>query len=275
MSQEEESGDIDLGQTFPGVDKFVFDTPLYETFELTRGDGSLFLFQGNCKVDGYCPWCQTRRVFTRSAGGGSTNWSGISDGIDVSDNSYRVIFYCAMKSTHTIDIFLKVDGSTLSKIGQHPSLADITNDEAKTYRRVLDEADQKELSRAVGLASHGIGVGSFVYLRRVFERLIQSRYGESGLIIEAFETQRMEEKVRTLKDHLPPFLVSNKSIYGILSKGIHELTEEECLSFYDVLHESILIILEEDKRKRDDEARRVKLSKAISQFGTGDLNNGR
>ena len=62
------------------------------------------------------------------------------------------------------------------KIGQYPSLADIANDESRTYRSVLDETDGAELHRVIGLAAHGVGVGSFVYLRRILERLIAGRF---------------------------------------------------------------------------------------------------
>jgi hypothetical protein len=39
--------------------------------------------------------------------------------------------------------------------------------------------------------------------------------------------------------------VTNKSIYSILSKGIHELAEEECLNAFPVIKLSIELILDE------------------------------
>ena len=38
----------------------------------------------------------------------------------------------------------------------------------------------------------------------------------------------MDEKIVMLRTELPQFLVDNREWYGLVSKGIHELTEEEC-----------------------------------------------
>ena len=45
----------------------------------------------------------------------------------------------------------------LTKIGQYPSIADLSVAELKKYQKVLQADDYRELSRAIGLASHGIG----------------------------------------------------------------------------------------------------------------------
>ncbi|MEK4671454.1 hypothetical protein [Niallia sp. FSL R7-0271] len=68
----------------------------------------------------------------------------------------------------------------------------------------------------------------------------------------------MAEKIEYLKDYLPKFLVSNKSLYSILSKGIHELSEQECLENYDTVYAAIIYILEQkleidEKNKREQE----------------------
>lgn len=55
----------------------------------------------------------------------------------------------------------------------------------------------------------------------------------------------MHEKIDYLKGYLPPLLVNNKNtLYTILSKGIHQLSEEECLDNYDTVYAAIIIILE-------------------------------
>lgn len=57
-----------------------------------------------------------------------------------------------------------------------------------------------------------------------------------------------------LAHRLPEFLVENKSMYGILSKGIHELSEQECLEAFPIVKLGIEIILdanlEETARKK-------------------------
>ncbi|MCP4206743.1 MAG: hypothetical protein GY767_06825 [Shimia sp.] len=158
------------------------------------------------------------------------------------------------------------------KVGQLPSLADIANDEAKTYRSVLSPEDGAELHKAIGLAAHGVGIGSFVYLRRVFEHLIYGRYEEfkesEGWKDEDFYRMKMDEKVQLLKGHVPDFLYENRKIYSVLSKGIHELSEEACLAFFEPLKLSLKIMLEEEKVKKEELALKEAASRAIAAFGT-------
>lgn len=117
--------------------------------------------------------------------------------------------------------------------------------------------------RAVGLAANGVGIGSFVYLRRIFEHLINEAYVKSsnGKKVDEpdFQKIRMDEKIDLLKDYLPSFLVQNRSIYKILSKGIHQLDENTCLAHFDTLKVGIEIILDEKleeakKRKKIEDA---------------------
>jgi hypothetical protein len=123
------------------------------------------------------------------------------------------------------------------------------------------------------LAAHGVGIGSFVYIRRIFERLIVGRFKEAkdaeGWTDEQFAKLRMAERIELLKDHLPPFLVANKKLYSIVSRGIHSLGENECLQFFEVLRASCAIILDEDKRKKEELAMKNNLEKAIQKYAGG------
>ena len=56
---------------------------------------------------------------------------------------------------------------------------------------------------------------------------------------------RIDEKIKELSNELPDFLVQNISIYSILSKGIHQLTEEECLDHFDVVSKSVKLLVEQ------------------------------
>ena len=138
------------------------------------------------------------------------------------------------------------------------------------YGELLDDIDRAELHRAIGLAAHGVGIGSFVYIRRIFERLIHKRFTDfkeaEGWKEEDFLDKRMVEKIELLKNHLPPSLVINKRIYSILSLGIHELTDEMCLKFFPVVLALARVILEEDKRKQEDLLLRKNLEKAIAAY---------
>ena len=81
-----------------------------------------------------------------------------------------------------------------------------------------------------------------------------------------FEKLRMAERIEFLKDHLPEFLVKNKKLYGILSLGIHELNEADCLGFFSVIRASTIYILDEDKRKKEELAQRKAVETEIEKF---------
>ena len=122
------------------------------------------------------------------------------------------------------------------------------------------------MTRGIGLAAHGVGIGSFVYIRRVFENLIEEAHQltkkDGGLDEDAYKKARMDEKIELLKNHLPDFLVENKVLYSILSKGIHELTEEECLQYFETVKIGIEQILDEKiiQKEKAEKAARAKES---------------
>lgn len=174
------------------------------------------------------------------------------------DNIWYVTLSCG-RYGDKIDLilFLRAEDHAIMKIGQYPSVADIHIGQIKQYKSVLAKEDLKEFTRAIGLAANGVGIGSFVYLRRIFEKLIFEA-SEQAIVNgdtskERFATLRMDEKIESLKDSLPETLVELRSVYSILSKGIHELTEQECLTYFDALRVGIELILDEnlDKKRKD------------------------
>jgi len=125
----------------------------------------------------------------------------------------------------------------------------------------------KEFVRGIGLRAHGVGIGSFVYLRRIFEHLIEKEHIEAkkdkNWDDDIYERSRMVEKIELLKDYLPKFLVENKDLYGILSLGVHELSEDECLKYFDPIKMGIIEILEEKVIEKQREDRRKQTQKSI------------
>ena len=114
-----------------------------------------------------------------------------------------------------------------------------------------------------------MGIGSFVYIRRIFENLIDQAHNLAKSEIKDFSediylNSRMDKKIIMLKDFLPVFLVENRILYAILSKGIHELSEEECLLYFDTVKIGIEQILDE-KYIQNERASKIKESeKAIN-----------
>ncbi len=174
-------------------------------------------------------------------------------------------FKCTRDDSHEMSFYFLIHNNTITKIGQYPSIADVITIDIQKYRKVLGNERYKEFSRAIGLTSHGVGIGAFVYLRRIFENLIEEAHQVQKVIAgwdeDAYQKSRMEEKITLLEDCLPEFLVQNKSLYSILSKGIHELQEDECLASFPITKLGIELILDE---KLEELVRQEKINQASS-----------
>ncbi len=234
---------------------FYFETPLYDVLNLDEVEDDFI----NGDVDGYSSILQDNTTYNISL-----KWITSRESSSSYDKKgYALItLTCKRKQNNVLRFFVYLDqfeNSFVEKIGQDPSMADLQFSHLQIkYDKVLENKYLKEFKRAVGLASHGVGVGSFVYLRRIFENLISQTFEihekEISVDSEEFKTQHMEDKIDILKSFLPSQLVKMKSIYGILSKGIHELDDEICLTYFGSLKLSIELILDqkiEEKKKSD------------------------
>ncbi|MCY9443339.1 hypothetical protein MOF48_15925 [Bacillus spizizenii] len=160
-----------------------------------------------------------------------------------------LIFRCQRDELHLFYFSLLIRGNKVTKIGQYPSLADLQLHKIKKYRTILKD-DYRDFSKAIRLNSQEIGAGSFVYLRRIFENLIEetrqiASSQDPSWDNSTFEESKMDHKIKLLKDYLPDILVENRKLYAILSKGIHELTEKECLDLFPNVQLAIELILDE------------------------------
>lgn len=232
-------------------------------------------FTGNT-IDCYCVQCGTNRVFEFSDCKIYKNTGMVRNIFD--DPTVRVkkpkkeetfksylnrryvqTYCCTRDRQHSILFDLIVTDDKIIKIGQFPSVADLVVPEIEKYRSVLGK-QYRELSKAVGLFAHGIGIGSFVYLRRIIENLIFDKFDQAkdklGVSKEDFSHQKFDVKIETLKEYLPLILVQNKNVYGIVSKGIHELSEDECISMFPFVKAGIELILDEliaEKERKEKE----------------------
>ena len=196
----------------------------------------------------HCVICNDTRPFRFPRG----SLTGVSTSQADNDRIRRYHYMCTGCQAQPFICWVMVNPPPkrwVQKIGQYPSVADVHSAKIKRYRKILAPEDFSDLRRAVGLAAHGIGIGAFVYLRRIFERLIdeahqiarQDAAWNEGLFLQS----RMPEKIALLVSYLPSFLVENKSLYGILSKGLHELSEDECLQYFSIIQHGIEFILDE------------------------------
>lgn len=246
---------------------FFFKLPLYRTIKLTADNHfqfeDLFNLGKDDLIDGYNPDKNMDTTF----------WVRQSEDLKYLERG-GIGFFVLNCKRYDDDVYFFINydvaENKIVKIGQYPSIADFHIHKLKDYRKVLSEQLLSEFSRAIGLAANGIGIGAYVYLRRIFEDCIRSAYkeNENNLSIsdKEFRGLRVEEKIKTLHNFLPDFLTKNNLLYPILSKGVHELTEEECLKYFDTVKVAIELILDEklEKLKKNEKIKAV--SHGINQI---------
>lgn len=262
------------------------------------------LFKGNVKISAYCKECKQERVFSmkpiehyittyqggdekirciylgeevkslqdmifsnkaRQKRGTAEEWKWTNWQIANTTRLMKLEYICSMDEKHHLDYIVLTTNNSMMKIGQYPSIADMTFPELDAYKHVISKQDRKELGTALGLFANGVGAGSYVYLRRILERLIyQAKENARDTVNnEKFEQERMVERIKMLQGYLPDVLIKNTTIYGILSKGIHELSEEECREYFPVVKECIYQILGMWEIMRKQQADEDALNKAL------------
>jgi hypothetical protein len=243
----------------PTMYELCITGPLYSKIHPVNKATLLTLRATWFQFDCYCVECGKETPFRKF---GSTSKNDVT--VCYETGIFSVSVNCSRCGEDYTFFFKYDEHDVLTKIGQDPSIEDITGGDLKRFRPLLRDGYYADMARANGLISHGIGIGAFVYLRRVFEKLIadhRATHERANGPIGGFDVMRMEERIEALSSALPPALVRNRSMYGILSKGIHELSEDECKLYYPAVRAAILQILEQDfeARARDDAEKAVEI----------------
>lgn len=263
------------------VDLFL-KRPLYAKIE---GDAEFIkaveaVFEGTtvANYDSYCrecdqitPWT-VRRVIPRISGGGTPGISArYTDPVPPSIRAVNAV--CLRRQNHVQTYIVHVKGLTVQKIGQRPSMGDLAHGELRAIPGIQKQ-DRTELGRALGLFAHDTPLGAFVYLRRVFERMItrahERHIEKHGGPLENWKDLKMGERTGALADELPSVVNTNAAVWGLLSKGLHELTDEDAATLFPLVKAVILEMLGEEERHRQSaiqkEATRRALAEAATRF---------
>lgn len=291
---------------------FLLNQGLYRPIAISKSNYTQLadLLNGKVNISLYCPSCKEVRVFSmqsvtvqvsadgmpiktklgdliiteqnehrpveaglaRSFGNNEQNWVFPGRLSQPFMHILRFPFECAMDHSHKLDFFVKIDGNMMTKIGQYPSVADLSFPELDDFKKIIDETSRKELRRAIGLHAQGIGVGAYVYLRRIFEHILEdakSRAEQDGnLDLSNYSIMKVQDRMKLLRAYLPEMINANPVYYGIVSKGIHELSEEDCIKYFPILKEIIFMILRQWNQKKQEFEAAKRLSSALSGIST-------
>ncbi len=233
--------------------EFIFDLPLYTKIKLSGNSILDDLTNSYTHIDGYNSLKSVDSTFRLD--------QQIDSKYLPSQGTKTVCFVCQRYGDRFyVMVHFDKQEDYIEKVGQYPSMADIHIAQVKQYKKVLGESYINDFTKAIGLAANGIGTGSFVYLRRVFEHLVEEIAAEAikkGEIDKTqFETSKMDNKLKLLSNHLPDVIMENKPLYGVLSAGIHTLTEEECLNCFSIVRAVIELILDDREHVRQMEEKK-------------------
>jgi len=267
-------------KSFPNPKDFLLEAPLYQQYKRESSE-ILKLRDFNEKLDIFCVECGDISVFSRldktpSQIRARIVTPSIGSGLPYHDDKWKNFFFdmqyeCARDKNHVAVFLFFADEQSVCKVGEHPSLTDRLTHGFDKYKEILGR-EQISLQVAQGLYAQGIGAGSFVYLRRVFENVIVERIArrrykhekEWTLAKWKNDNHTMSQKLTDLKGWLPDF-ISSKELFRILSAGVHQLDEETCLLHFNIVIEAIIEVLDEEYRIAKKKIRRKKIGRNVSK----------
>lgn len=178
-------------------------------------------------------------------------------------------FNCTNNSKHHYSMMLSIElkngNLIVRKIGQNPSIQDIKGFDFDKYKKHLKQLNAYEDYKKADLSyTEHFYVGAFAYLRRIFEKMVNSY-----LVNKQLEDNHMDTKMKACKDSFDPRIQNLlKNLYSILSISIHELDEEESKDYYIYLKAVIDIQLEYLKTEYDKKQQTNQLSSTLNAIAT-------
>lgn len=259
------------------IEQIIFDSPLYSRWDRNTEIDDDFveldylISSFNQRVDRYCTKCEKNRIFAADKNFfDSPKIMNPHFSQKIEDKpAFFKSFRCSADPEHKILISFIVDGGSLVKISEFPSKYDSVKDSFNDYKKILEREKITELAKAAQLESFGYAIALLLYYRRIFESIILRTFGESTIenkiTAEDFRQKRMNEKIEYISDFLPEYLKQNAHMYGVLSKGIHELEEDECREYLPIIKTIIFFCLDEAVEKRNKESRKVEMAKKLAE----------
>lgn len=259
-------------RNFKNLESFITETPTYVKEELTVQDVQNISQTKNFRVDVFCVNCNQPSIFEYN----DESWCGslidvdaryTFDGVGLSTNNaipvqeepkqliYKSLELICARCRYKYQYFFTTNRKFIMKVGQFPSFAEVNSCGIDKYKNLIPKYFI-EFKSSFSCYSQGKGIAAFVYLRRILEDLVEKIYNnkvedkeENEKFIDKFKKVQQIEKV------LPEEMADiQNALYSVLSKGIHEYEEDECLKLYEAVKFVIEEILDKqliEKQKQD------------------------
>jgi hypothetical protein len=279
--------DTQASESLEQVFHQLLTMPLYQPFGLPEVDTSKFarslrLYQA--KFDCYCPECGKEATWERLIPKGdlsrdetekATTWIPLGTSAPHFPSwheDFHIRLICMRDRSHVATYyFATIGGNQIVKIGQYPSLTDFQIGDIDHLNDGFTKEQKSDFIKAINTMAHGFNVAACVYLRRVFESIITetkiAHMKSHGMEKwDDFDNAiKVNEQIALLRKDLPKFMSENPTIYRLLSKGVHELTEKECAEELPILKKSIEVIISDRIEQLRAKKNRDELTKMIAQ----------
>lgn len=248
------------------LQEFMVNEPPYKVIKLNSKQLEQMSNVDSLTISHFCNKCGQLRTFkcpytgfneidkAYRAHALATNWASTFE--DYSEKC-RFTFFLKFICTHDCDeihyCIILIDNGTIQKIGQFPTFSK-EEVNTKLYRyKLLIPKYYPELTKAVSAYSQNMGVASFVYLRRILEHLVETRYKNYGGIENIRFIDKLHEVEKREKIIPDEFQDIENQLYTVLSKGVHEYEEDECNEMFPAVKFIIESILDEELMKKEHE----------------------
>lgn len=265
--------------------EFLESIPPYREMEITDlniFDGNLELGMGNVysnypDITVECPICGGKRIFARK--------KYLSETTNFDDSKTKAFIYTCkncekFEKIYTLK-FIELNEETktrflpgkIMKVGEYPPFGDSIP--SKVISLVGKERDFFLKGRRC--ENQSLGIGTYAYYRRIIEnqkdKLIDEiikvckKLGKQEALIAELENAKIEiqfsKAVDSIKEELPTSLYIEgqnplKLLHNAVSRGIHNMTDEECLQYAGCIRiilfeltERINVILKDSKEIHD------------------------
>ena len=222
------------------------------------------------KLELYCPICKEKRIFKC----GDIDKIGYGLNADLTtrnkavltESNLLIIYKFSCEYNHRFKMIMETLGDNeLIKIGQFPSPMFFSDKINNDVFKILDKNEKSYYMLSVKSHNNNLNIASFVYLRRVFESLLEKAIKQSNTNFDGMKTK---DKIKHLvKEGLLNDMLMNTGynvLYSLLSDGVHNLSEEQCKEQYELLKSAVEIILEDEIYKRNLEKRKKIIGNLLS-----------
>lgn len=258
--------------------KFLEAEPPYKEISITQQQFSIFMELESLCIENFCGNCGKERTFqgeirqkcatiTKELCENSPQPHFASQKQEYIGGNHFINFEFTCTHCGTVHYFaLMINHEKILKYGQYPSFSKIETQQFSKYKNIISKY-YTELTSATNAYSQNMGIASFVYLRRILEHLVEEKYKQYNNIdksnVRFIDKLEYVEKYEAL---IPEEFQTEKGmIYSVLSKGVHEYDENECIQCFPLMQFVITEILDKELSKKDREQKIKQVKKLLHE----------